>query len=340
MNALVHSVGVSFAEMERLAESVARSRLFGIQTPDQALALMAISQAEGRHPALAARDYDIIQGRPTKKAEAMQRDFLAAGGKIEWEALDDTRACATFSHPQGGSIRIDWDMARATKAGLAGKDLWKKYPRNMLRARVVSEGVRTAFPAATSGMYVPEEVHDIPREMVDVTPQKRTPPHDPVTGEIHEEQFTPGPTIADLEARFVNYAAEGMARLEAEWKALATDQRVALGAGRGTSGPKMAYWKTIATSADANKQAPADEPPESPQADSLGLRPVGEAQTDDEASANIIAQAQACETLDAVQQVKDHWRWRMSEGRMSQPAWDKTMAAIGARETELWRASR
>jgi uncharacterized protein YbbK (DUF523 family) len=39
--------------------------------------------------------------------------------------------------------------------------MWKKYPRQMLRSRVVSEGVRTVCPGATSGMYVPEEVQDI-----------------------------------------------------------------------------------------------------------------------------------------------------------------------------------
>jgi hypothetical protein len=32
----------------------------------------------------------------------------------------------------------------------------------MLRSRVVSEGVRTLWPLATSGMYVPEEQADIP----------------------------------------------------------------------------------------------------------------------------------------------------------------------------------
>jgi hypothetical protein len=51
-------------------------------------------------------------------------------------------------------------MARATKAQLGGKDMWKKYPRQMLRSRVVSEGVRTVYPGATSGLYVPEEVRD------------------------------------------------------------------------------------------------------------------------------------------------------------------------------------
>jgi hypothetical protein len=38
--------------------------------------------------------------------------------------------------------------------------MWKKYPRQMLRSRVVSEGVRTVYPLATSGLYVEEEVCD------------------------------------------------------------------------------------------------------------------------------------------------------------------------------------
>jgi hypothetical protein len=151
---------IPVSDMQTMATAVAKSGLFGVKSPDQALALMLISQAEGRHPALAARDYDIIQGRPAKKAETMLRDFLSAGGRVEWHQLDDQCADATFSHPQGGTVRITWDMARAKAAGLGGKDMWTKFPRQMLRSRVVSEGVRTIYPAATSGMYVPEEVQD------------------------------------------------------------------------------------------------------------------------------------------------------------------------------------
>jgi hypothetical protein len=159
MNAVVPSY--AFGEIERLAHSIARSGLFGMKTPEQAIALMAIAQAEGRHPAIAARDYDIIEGRPAKKAEAMARDFLESGGTIEWHALSDTIADATFSHPKGGTVRITWDWQRAVTAQLAGKNVWKKYPRQMLRSRVVSEGVRTVWPLATSGMYVPEEAADM-----------------------------------------------------------------------------------------------------------------------------------------------------------------------------------
>jgi hypothetical protein len=161
MNEIV-ATGGTFAEMERLAIAIAKSGMFGMKTPEQALVLMAISQAEGRHPALAARDYDIIQGRPAKKAEAMLRDFFEGGGKVEWHTLTDENADATFSHPQGGSARIGWNMERARTAGLMSKDNYKKFPRQMLRSRVVSEGVRTVWPLATSGMYVPEEAADIP----------------------------------------------------------------------------------------------------------------------------------------------------------------------------------
>lgn len=168
-------VAFTVPEIRQIGEAIARSGLFGIKTPDQAVALCLIAQAEGRHPALAARDYHIISGSPSKKAEAMQRDFLSAGGRIEWHALDDNIADATFSHPSGGSARITWDKERVKRAGLGSNAMHAKYPRQMLRSRVVSEGVRTVWPMATSGMYVPEEVAEFApqaREAIDVTPKQ------------------------------------------------------------------------------------------------------------------------------------------------------------------------
>jgi hypothetical protein len=206
---------IPLGEMERMAVAIAKSGLFGMRTPEQALTLMLISQAEGRHPALAARDYDIIQGRPSKKAEAMFRDFLASGGKVDWHALDDAQADATFSHPAGGSVRITWDMNRAKLAGVAEKDNWKKYPRQMLRSRTVSEGVRSVYPAATSGVYAPEEVQDFddkkPLEAKDASDAKPSVVTSEVTGvtAAASESDTPrelpprtGPTEKQLKRLF------------------------------------------------------------------------------------------------------------------------------------------
>lgn len=208
---------VPYAEVERMAAAVAKSGLFGVKSPDQALALMLVAQAEGRHPALAARDYDIIQNRPAKKSEAMMRDFLESGGKVEWHQLDDTTADATFSHPAGGTVRIEWNMKRAQAAGLGGKDMWKKWPRQMLRARCTSEGIRTVCPMATSGMYVPEEVKDF-------QPEKNITPTSGAVERVLPERVKEIDALAVKMQDFCNAGSYEDAVLEAENFSLDSDE--------------------------------------------------------------------------------------------------------------------
>ena len=160
-NTLPSVAEIAIADVQKMGEIAASSRLFGIEDATAATALMLMAQAEGRHPMLAARDYHVIKGKPALKADAMLARFQIAGGKVEWQELTDTRACATFTHPQAGSVKIDWDMDRARKAGLCGNPTWQKFPRAMLRSRVISEGIRTAFPAVLCGFYTKEEVEDI-----------------------------------------------------------------------------------------------------------------------------------------------------------------------------------
>ena len=170
---------VPFDQLERMATIFAKSKLFGAKTPEEAMALLMLAQAEGVHPAKAMQSFDIIQGRPAKKAEAMLRSFIEAGGKVEWHAMTDALADATFSHPSGGTARISWDIERARKAGLADKDIWKKYTRQMLANRCISEGCRRIYPASTSGIYTPEEVQTIVEkdmgaaQIVDADPTER-----------------------------------------------------------------------------------------------------------------------------------------------------------------------
>lgn len=149
-------------ELYQMATAVARSGLFGIKTADQAMALMCVAQAEGRHPGIVARDYHIIMGRPALKADAILARFQEAGGKVKWTKLNDKVASAVFSHPAGGDVEIEWTYAMADKAMLTKKkdSLWLKYPRQMLRSRVISEGVRTVYPTVLCGTYTPEEIQD------------------------------------------------------------------------------------------------------------------------------------------------------------------------------------
>ena len=149
-----------------MAQAIAESKLFGIQTPAQALALGLLCQAEGRHPAEAARDYHIINGKPSLKSEAMLARFQQAGGKVDWHEYTHESVSGTFSHPQGGSLKVSWTMQDATRAGLTGNPTWKKFPRQMLKARCISEAVRGIFPGVLSGLYAPEEVSDMPVQVV------------------------------------------------------------------------------------------------------------------------------------------------------------------------------
>jgi hypothetical protein len=150
----------NLGEASKIAEYIAASNLFGCKTKEQAFALMLLADAEGLHPAAAARDYHIVDGKPSLKADAMLARYMGAGGKIKWIERSETKVSAEFTHPSSGSVTITWDQSRATTANLWAKKNWKSHPQQMLSARVISEGVRASFPGVVSGVYTPEEVGD------------------------------------------------------------------------------------------------------------------------------------------------------------------------------------
>jgi hypothetical protein len=149
---------VPINEIREMAEVASKSKMFGFKSTEEAMAIMLLCQAENMHPAIAMRDFHVIQGRPALKADAMLGRFQQAGGSVKWEEYTDERVAGTFSHPNGGSVTVVWTFEMAKKIGLTGKDNWRNYARAMLRARCVSEGVRTVYPSCVVGVYTPEEV--------------------------------------------------------------------------------------------------------------------------------------------------------------------------------------
>jgi hypothetical protein len=186
---------IPVGDVEKMAIAIAKSGLFGVKNPEQAMALMLIAQAEGYHPAIAARDYHVIQGRPTLKADAMLARFQSSGGKVEWREYSDERVTGVFSHPQGGSIAVTWEIAQAKRIGLYKPGSgWEKYPRAMLRARVISEAIRTVYPGCIAGSYTPEEVSDFVPPEKDITPVA-TLPSDTVTVSEDEVGHVEAPSL-------------------------------------------------------------------------------------------------------------------------------------------------
>jgi hypothetical protein len=185
---------VTFAEMKVLAEFVVKSGLFGMKTIEQALSLMALSQAEGVHPMMAIRDYHIIQGRPALKADTLLARFHQDGGLVEWQDYTETKVAGLFSHPKKcpKPVLVVWtieqakkittyDQALGRRKSLVEKDNWINYPKAMLRARVISEGVKTVDPGVCVGLYTVEEVIDIEPEEPTKSPKAGIPAPEEIT---------------------------------------------------------------------------------------------------------------------------------------------------------------
>ena len=169
-----------------MAEVAAGSKMFGFKNPQEAMAIMLLCQAEDLHPAIAMRDYHVIQGRPALKADAMLARFQQAGGSVNWKVYEDEQVTGIFSHPAGGSLEVTWTLAKAKLIGIASKDNWRNYPRAMLRARCVSEGIRSVYPGCVVGVYTPEEVQDFQPTRQDQNPVPPTPVE--VIKEVVQEQ--------------------------------------------------------------------------------------------------------------------------------------------------------
>ena len=162
---------VCMDDLKQMASAACKSGLFQMPSPEAALTLMLLCQAEGLHPIQAMRQFHIIKHRPAMRADAMQAAFQAAGGNISWVERNDKKCSAEFSHSQGGKILVEWTIDMAAKAGLTNNPTWQKFPRAMLSARCVSEGVRAVYPAVVCGLYTPEEVQDF-----DEQPKPKTQP--------------------------------------------------------------------------------------------------------------------------------------------------------------------
>jgi len=172
---------VPLSDITQMAEVAASSKMFGFKNPQEAMAIMLLCQAENLHPAVAMRDYHVIQGRPALKADAMLARFQQAGGSVQWKDYTDEKVTGVFSHPSGGSLEVSWSLAQAKSIGIANKDNWRNYPRAMLRARCVSEGIRSVYPGCVVGVYTPEEIQDFkPSKPIDMGVAERVEDTEPV----------------------------------------------------------------------------------------------------------------------------------------------------------------
>lgn len=154
--------------LQALGKEFSTSGILGINNPAQGVVLAMTCMAENITPIEFARTYHVVEGRLSMKADAMQAKFQESGGRIEWIQSDVDVCEAKFIHPDYAPNGV---MLKVTKKEFVDsgkiiakngelKDNWRHHPRQMLRARIISEGVRMVNPSIVAGYYTPEEISD------------------------------------------------------------------------------------------------------------------------------------------------------------------------------------
>lgn len=130
--------------------------------PHEVTAAIMAGAEIGMSPMTALRCIDVIEGRPAISANAQRGLAVAAGCKIEVLESTNTRCRLRGIGPgQDSWTEAQWTIDDATRAGLAGKKNWTRYPRQMLVARATGDLVRIIAPNVALGMpYSKEELAD------------------------------------------------------------------------------------------------------------------------------------------------------------------------------------
>jgi hypothetical protein len=181
-NEIVKHEPVSFQDIMSIGKAFAESGMFAdIKSAAQAVVKIQAGQELGIAPFAAMSGIHIIQGKPTVGAGIMAAK-VKASGKYDYEVVQMDEKVCSLDFFQGkkklGNSKFTIDDAK--KANTKNMD---KFPKNMLFARAMSNGVRWYTPDIfTSPVYTPEEMQgvteDIPHD--DVTPPAAPPQKQPL----------------------------------------------------------------------------------------------------------------------------------------------------------------
>lgn len=187
-----------FTQTYRVATALAASGMFkDARQAEQAFAKILIGRDLGLSPTQAMMGIHIIEGKPELSAN-LQAAFVKRAPEYDYRVvqLTDVLCELVFVRATGDGEtelgRSSFTIEDAKHAGLAGRGPWKSYPRNMLFARAMSNGVAWYCPDVTGGLrvYAEGEVggHERPPQLDDESPSPPPAPvvpPDPIVNDTH-----------------------------------------------------------------------------------------------------------------------------------------------------------
>ena len=154
------------ADYSRLADAICKTEMVPDSLRNRADAVLAVVMAGyelGLGPMQSLQGINMIKGKPSVSPETMRALIMQNGHQLRLTATstEATLRCHRKDWPADEWDTFTYSMDDAKGAGLTGNDTWKKYPRNMLTARVTSEAARAVFSDVISGLhYTPDEVEE------------------------------------------------------------------------------------------------------------------------------------------------------------------------------------
>ncbi len=169
--------------VQALGGAINESGMFGCNKPEQGIIIALQCIAENKPPLEMAKNYHLVKGKLTKRADSMLADFKRSGGKIKWGDIKNREVqSGTFTDPDGNVYDVSYSIDDAKAAGVYNNKAdtpWQKTPAAMMRARLVSETLRAIAPEIVTGVYTPEEA----AQFDDVQPAQSKPELKPAQAE-------------------------------------------------------------------------------------------------------------------------------------------------------------
>jgi hypothetical protein len=147
----------------QLAQHAAKSGLFGVRSVSDAYVRIVTGLELGITSMAALRTISVFNGKPILDATLIAALCKRSPDCLRWTYVEITRERCTIEtrHRRDGVQRLTWTMEDAKDAKLDKKDVWRSYPRAMLRSRCITEIARMVYPGVVAGIYTADEAEEM-----------------------------------------------------------------------------------------------------------------------------------------------------------------------------------
>ncbi len=201
---------LNMRELKDLAGIMLESGAFpDIKTAAQAMVKVIAGNELGFSPIVSMTGIHFFQGKVSLGANLIA-SLIKDSGKYEYKITEHTTdACSVVFYQMINNelkqlgVPVRYTISDAQKAGLTGKDIWKKYPMDMLFAACIRQGARRYCADILRGVTAEtdtESPQEIDRSAMADDPRVNTPPNETADADAIDAEIVEDATPAETPA--------------------------------------------------------------------------------------------------------------------------------------------